>query len=56
MNGFNDNIETVTLTAEMVINAFSMARQEVYAMIERTANKARTYRIVAGGTVVQVVD
>jgi hypothetical protein len=44
-----DIIETVALTAEMVINAFSMARQEVHEMIEKTANKLPPLRLVVGG-------
>jgi len=46
-------IDAVALTAEMVINAFSMAREEFYDMVGKVANKPMPFiKIVNGGTAV----
>jgi hypothetical protein len=38
------------LTAEMVINAFSMARQEFYDIVGKAANKSSPFvKVIPGG-------
>jgi hypothetical protein len=51
MTGHTETIQTVALTAEMVINAFSMARQEFDEMVGKTANRFPSLRLVVGGHV-----